>query len=309
MHDHSGTDTTKIRAYDRAGYGALSLMTYSGVDSLAYSWRERRWPVDRWLTAKFIESLENIKIWYPNAEEIGYDHVLSPFMEGYIRKSTTTGDLGYTSTQECVAQIVARGGLAVLAHPWTGVRRFSKLTNLFAVEIYSAFAEYRRLVVKDSAFVAVDRNAQLVANWDTLLMTNPAIRGIAVNDHYGPDNASPALPAPIRDSGKIVVLVGATDLASLRLALAAGRFFAIRDVAARKDGYPRIDSLHVDDEAIEVFGAAGNVRWIGNGRMVHAGARLSLKALPADLRYVRGEVVDLGGGVLYTQAFRLALSE
>jgi len=308
LHDHAGTDTTKIRAYDRAGYGGFSLMTYSGVDSLSYSWRERHWPPDRWLPATFRTTLENIKVWYPNAEEVGYDHMTSPFMEGYVRRSTAAGDSGYGSTQECLDQVVARGGLPILAHPWTGVARFGRLANLFGVEIYSAFAEYRRRVARDSSFVTVDRNAQLLANWDSLLMLNPSIRGIAVNDHFGPDNQNPLLPAGIRDSGKITALVASVSLVSLRRALTTGSFFAVRDFSPTKDGYPRLDSLRADRHAIEVFGATGNVRWVGNGRLVREGRRLPLDRLPRNLQYVRGEIVDPAGSVLYTQAFGLRLS-
>lgn len=305
LHDHAGTDTARIRAYDRAGYDAFTLMTYSGVDSLSYAWRERRWPVEAWLSPAFRASLGHIAVWFPDGEEVGYDHMTSAFAVTFFRKSTSPADLGYRTTQELIDQIGASGGLAILAHPWTSVRRIQNWTGLFGLEIYNAFAEYRRVVAKDSAFVSVDRNAELVANWDSLLTTTPTLRAIAVNDHYGPDNKDAALPSSIRDSGKVLIVAEAVTLEALKAAVARGTFFAVRDLGAEKDRFPRIDSLAVGAGSISLFGATGAVRWIGNGQVVGTGAVLALGELPSGLRYVRAEVAD-GPSVLYTQAFALA---
>lgn len=305
LHDHAGVDTLRLRAYDVAGYGALAPMTYSGFDSLPYSWRERRWPEAGWIPGTFRSGLTSVKLWFPNAEEVGFAHILSPFAVAYLRRSLGADEPGYRSTQECVDMVSAAGGFPILAHAWTVPKLPRQLRGLYGMEVYNAFAEYRRIVARDSAFIAVDANAQLVAIWDTLLSLNPRTRGVAVNDHYGPDNRSSGLPSSIRDSGKTLVIADGVDFESLRLAIARGSLFAVRDLGLTKDVFPRLDSLRVQGGAIEVFGPTGPVRWIGAGQVVGTGARLPLGDLAPGLKYVRAEVGTWPGSVLYTQAFGL----
>jgi len=52
-----------------------------------------------------------------------------------------------------------------------------------------------------------------------------------------------------------------------------------------------------------------NVTWIGNGGVVGTGMSLSLLNLPPDLLYVRAEIVDPEGRLIYTQPFAILLPE
>ncbi len=111
FHDHVAADPERIRAYDNAGYDVVSLLDYSGVEMLDYAWRERIWPPSAWLAQPFLGSLESIKFFLPNAEEVGYYHLTSPFLTEYIAKwepkwefwrppSQQRPDRTYCSTQE-----------------------------------------------------------------------------------------------------------------------------------------------------------------------------------------------------------------
>ncbi len=90
LHDHVGVSPDRIVAYDSAGYDVVSLMTYSGVASLSYSWHLRHWPPDAWLPSSVLGSLHNIKFFIPNGEEVGYCHLTSALMTTYIAKFELT---------------------------------------------------------------------------------------------------------------------------------------------------------------------------------------------------------------------------
>jgi hypothetical protein len=308
LHDHVGVDTAGLRAYDRAGYDAMSLMHYSGAPNLSYAWTARRWPPAQWLPAGFLTSLEHIREFIPNAEEVGEAHVTSPFLTEYISRVggpivLPAGNL-YTTTQGCIDAIRRHGGLAFVAHPWVSLAELLSLADYNGIEIYSAFAKYKDDVVRDSIGMTEGRTHMLLANWDALLVRNPQVLGIAVNDHYGPNARVPDLPSTIRDSGKILVFAPDTTGAALRAALENGRFFAVADLGSVKDRYPEVRSIEVSDSTISID-TNESVRWIWSGTLAAEGARLPLRTLPIKATYVRAEIRNQEGSTVYTQAFAL----
>jgi len=316
-HDHPGMNESRTRAYDAAGYQALSAMYYSGVASLDYSWTERKWPVYPYLgypsDAAFLATCANLKLFIPNAEEVGYDHVTSPFLTTYIAKwepayypqYTAPQPWHYTNTQDCIDTIASYGGLPSLAHPWYGpAAYYVPLRHLRAVEIYNAYGPYQ-----ERHGGPTNLTARLLPCWDALLSTNSTrIWGIAVNDWYGPWNGDVQQSDPdIWDSGKIQVLLPEYSLTAYQAAYDRGAFFAVRDnrTTVPKGPLPLVQDILVNQQSITVH-FAGTVRWVGNnGVEVAQGGTLDLQTLPAGLTYVRAEL-SAPGVVLYVQPFSLA---
>ncbi len=301
-HDHITSDGV-IRAYDRAGYNVLALMSYSGVQE-PFSWQERHWPLDLWVSRATQDGLSNISLFFPSGEEVGFDHLTSPFLEQYIARweSGSPEPLQYRTTQEGIDLINRNGGMAFLAHPWDDFSRYNDLRDVRGVEIYSAFAEFRRREGKESFFLAEDRLAVMVRAWDLLLDKDQTVRGIAVNDHFGPQNSNPAVDNATRDSGKILVLTRNVTIDDYRSALERGAFFAIRDLGFPKDNYPVVRSITATENEIAID-TDGEVRWVAGGDPVGVGQVLQLATLRRRVRYVRASIHDLTGSVVYTQAF------
>src|SRR5690606_39016961 len=78
-----------------------------------------------------------------------------------------------------------------------------------------------------------------------------------------------------------------------------------KDYGLTKLQYPRIESIEVDSSSI-VINARGEVRWISHGEQVAVGEQLELDALPINSRYVRAEVSDADGSIVFVQPFVLA---
>lgn len=309
-HDHVGTTTeSRLLAYDNAGYDVVSLMTYSGVASVNSSWRERRWPVEDWLSASFLNGLQNIKFFVPNGEEIGYTHLTSPFLTTYIAKwepgyYSRQEPWHYFSSQGAIDLITAYGGLAFIAHPWNGYAPYAELRGYTGTEIYSAYARYHQLKSTDPYFTNTDRNAVMVGVWDQMLLKNPLVRAIAVNDWYGPWNDDPALDNGTKDSGKIVVLAHDMTSAGYRNAIDRGAFFAVKDIGNRKDRYPNIRSISADDNTITID-TDGSVSWIADGVPIGQGPTIRYNPISLKTLYLRAEIVNPDGSTVYTQAFVL----
>ena len=138
FHDHVKTEPARILAYDQAGYDVVSLMHYSGSAWLENSWKERRWPPADWLSPDLLDNLQNIRFFISNAEEVGPQHFLSPFLTEYI-EYLPPGSAGekqpyqYSSVNEGMELIRSLGGLPFLAHPIDCCRSVS---GYHAVEIY-----------------------------------------------------------------------------------------------------------------------------------------------------------------------------
>ncbi len=313
LHDHPGASVNRLRAYDLAGYDVVSAMDYSGVRALPYALRSVPWPVENWLPSSFLGSLVNIKFFIPSAEQVGYAHMVSPFLGTYIERwqdsLTPPGPRAawqYGSSQQAIALINRFGGMAFLAHPWYSRNSGAQLDNYAGMEIYSAFARYRAEEGVDPYFTRTDRNAMMLASWDNRLLKDQRALGIAVNDHFGPDNTSTRLNPRTRDSGKIVVLAPAVTPAALRSALASGAMFAVEDIGLTKDRFPRIDSIVYGSASLSIV-TTDEVTWTANGRQIETGPVIDFRALPSDAVYVRATVVNTEGSRVYTQAFPVRL--
>lgn len=305
-HDHTAVNLDLLGAYDRAGYDVVPLMNYSGNPTLAYAMKTRLWPPESVLPADFLAGVQNIKIWLPNAEEVGdlNNHITSPFLTTYVElwlasASTAKRASQYESATELVAKIREFGGRPTLAHPWAG-HSVELGVSCGTVEMYSAFAEAKRRG-GDPSYVNRDHNAALLDYWDRALQIDQSVIGVAVNDHFGP---LPAVPtdAEVADSGKIIVFARAATLDAYREAFDRGAVLAVRDMGAIKDRYPRIESISVESTSV-LIDSPDTVRWIANGSPIASGSLLQYSALPANTRYVRAEISNPQGSVVYTQAF------
>jgi hypothetical protein len=308
-HDHPGINESNLRAYDDAGYDVVSLMTYSGVASMNYSVQERLWPPEDFLSQSFLNSLKNLKIFIPNAEEVGYGHITSPFLTTYISKwepeyYSSKESWHYSSTQECIDLITDYGGMAFIAHPWDGYGVYADLTGYAGIEIYSAYVRYQELNSTDTFWTSTDRNAVMVQVWDKMLVKDQFVRAIAVNDHFGPYSNIAGLDESTRDSGKIIVFTHEKTLESYRDAIERGAFFAVKDIGIIKDKYPDIRSISVDDNFITID-TDDTVLWIANGVQVEQGKIFQYNPFSVKTFYVRAEIIASGGSTVYTQAFVL----
>ncbi len=305
FHDHI-TEPGRLGAYDRAGYQAVSLFHYSGHPQRDQGWRERRWPPDEWLTRETLDSLQNVVLFFPNAEETGFEHMTSPFLERYVERwvpepGATRQPYHYSSGQELIDLIHRWDGLAFLAHPWEKLTRYADLAGYDAVEIYNAYATSRG---------RGHREPRLVAFWDRRLIEDPELWGVAVNDWFGPffdqldHDHDPPPPATLLDSGKTMVLAESVTPAAFRRAVVKGAMFAVKDVGTVKDRFPRVDAITIEGGTIRLE-TRGAVRWISNGTIAGVGEVLNWRALPARARYVRAEVSNAEGSVVFTQPFAL----
>lgn len=312
LHDHIAAHPASIRAYDAAGYQAVSLMDYSGAPTLPYALRERLWPPEKvGLTASFTASLRNIRLYLPNAEEVGDPnfHMTSPFLTAYIEKYSPGANARppaanqYVNPQDLINKIAAYGGIPLLAHPWNDPASYLSLHGFRGIEVYSAFAEAKRRQ-GEQFFTRIDRNAALRSLWDRLLAGDQSVLGIAVNDHFGPDPGAAPTDPDIRDSGKIIVYAASPTLADFRKAFEDGAFVAAKDIGAIKDQYPALRAITTTTTSISID-TDGGVAWIANGAVVAHSSILHYGSLPPGTTYVRAEISNSEGSTLFTQAFKI----
>lgn len=312
-HDHVAGDPTMILGYDRAKYDVVSLMDYSGNKVFDYAYRERTWPPERWLPAWMLKEFVNIKLLIPNAEEVGSaHHVTSPFLETYIESAPPLLDseagasapalpsTQYRTLNEAIVVIRNNGGMPCLAHPFTYT--YANMRTVRCAEMYNAFAEAARADMPGTWLSERDGNALLLEHWDHALQENQEVIGIAVNDHYGPYWIPRPVSPQIQDSGKIIVMAKGVNAQAYRNAFERGAVFAIRDNGMIKDRYPTVFSVTVA-ETFASIDATGSVTWKTGGVVVSSGPVLLYTDLPAGARYVRAEVANGDGSVVYTQAF------
>jgi hypothetical protein len=305
MHDHVGVNVGSLRAYEAAGYTAVSLMDYSGVASLSYAWRERRWPPENWIPQKNIDEFKNsnLKLFIPNGEEVGLpDHYTSAFMTSYIAKwepdfYPARQDWHYSNAQELIDDVAKYQGAAIIAHPSNTWKTYSNLTGYVGMEIYdAAFLQEFRDGTRKSNF-----NDTFLVNWDQALLVNPSVVGIAVNDHFGPNASLTTTTADVRDSGKILAWVPSITLESFEAAFRSGAVVAVKDLGTTKDKYARIITVTVTDSLIAlVLSEEANVRWISNSVQVATGQVLDLTKLLTTAAYVRAEISKRNQHSLYT---------
>jgi hypothetical protein len=308
-HDHTGLRPARLLSYDSAGYAFIPIMEYSGVASLPYAQRDRLWPADSVLPDS-VRTLAPSATWVPSAEEVGYQHVTSLFLTRFIEKwepgqHAERQAWMYGGTQQAIDLVARMGGFPILAHPWGAFSQFSNLDRFRGVEIYSAYAE-RLFETKDVPYFATtNRNAEILAFWDRMLLQGRFIVGVAVNDHYGPYRPLAQVSRRVRDSGKILVLTPDRTLDAYRTAMEEGALFAITDFGDTKDQVPRFDSLTVTGTIIRAWSATA-VTWIADGVVLPTSATwVNVSALPPATRFVRAELRGTDGSVVYSQPFLL----
>jgi hypothetical protein len=309
-HDHAAASISRLMAYDNAGYDVMPLMDYSGVPKMQTALRQRLWPISSCVTTDTISRFSNIKILFPDAEEVGIPqrHLTSPFMTDFIEYYDGAADTDpapkYRTEKDAVALIRGRGGLPLLAHPWYSSAEILGGPDVFGMEIYSAYIAAKRAEgVPD--FVNEDRNAKLLSNWDAALSSGRWWVGVAVNDHYGPYATAEATEAGIRDSGKILVYAHEVTLDSYRDAFERGAFFAIQDNGVIKGGYPKVNSVIVGQHSVSIDAPdATEIRWIVSGDVIASGSTIEYSILPSRSVYLRAEILGMTH-VVYTQPFIL----
>jgi hypothetical protein len=308
-HDHAGNKLDKLRAYDEAGYDVVPLMDYSGVPSMATALRTRLWPPQSVLPADFLASLQHIRVFLPDAEEVGdtSNHMTSPFLTTYIEvwdpaRNAVQQPWQYRAAADMVDVVRNFGGVPIVAHPWNEGQSLHLGASSSGVEIYNAYAEDRRRQGV-AEFVQRDHNEALLRYWDRVLALNPAVLGLAVNDHFGPLPDQPTDPQ-VQDSGKILVLVKEVSLAGYRAAFERGAILAIKDLGVPKGGYPMVHAISIERTSI-LIDTTDTVHWIANGVQFSSSAMLEFSSIPAGSRYVRAEISNAEGSITFTQAFAL----
>ena len=104
------------------------------------------------------------------------------------------------------------------------------------------------------------------------------------------------------DSGKTIVLSHGTNPVDFRNAVERGAMFAVKDLGTTKDQYPIVDAIVADASSISIF-TADSVTWIADGAIVASGSVLALAVVPESAHYVRAEVSNADGSVVFTQPF------
>jgi hypothetical protein len=309
FHDHVQTRIANIELYDDAGYDLISLFHYSGMPNDPAFWTEPRWPVEPWLPAGYLGTLESIEQFYPGNELVAEWHITGLFLPEYVEYwdpevDPVRGPHQYQTDQELIDRVLERGGYPVLAHPWASTSKFAHLVGLHGVEVYSAFAQMNLV----TGVTSYDQNLLMRKVWDDQLERDPQTYGLAVNDWHGPFCTTEGCEAhpEVKDSGKVELLARSSAYADVEDAFGRGAMFAVQDLGRPKLSYPRIGAVQVSSSSILVITGAGRVEWISHGRRVASGARLELDDLPADARHVRAEVHGDDGSIVFVQPFWLA---
>jgi hypothetical protein len=303
FHDHTYASEQRIQAYDAAGYDVVSMFDYSGNYTVPYAWTERRWPPEAWMDPGFLASLVNIDFLIPSAEEVAYGHLTSPFLTEFIDRWDPATypepqPWHYFSTQQGIDLIAELGGMPVLAHPWGAPELWDDLERYHALEVYNAHGP--------AAFrlgnVTYDLSSDLAPFWDLELSEARHVFAVAVNDHWGPWNTGLGIGLDVRDSGKTIVISHDTTPAEFRDAFERGAMFAVKDLGLFKDQYPVVSAILADASSITIF-TADSVTWIADGEIVGSGTLLPLAWLPESAHYVRAEISNSDGSIVFTQPF------
>jgi len=314
-HDHVAQRLDWILAYEAAGYDVLSLMDYSGSPLLPYALKERPWPASGWVPQSLTPFFKNIELFLPNGEEVGIagepvKHATSPFMTSYVegaaKPSPGFPELPllpnqYRSVEELFTLVRSLGGFPCLAHPFNFDFRNLQLGDSYCIEIYNAGTDLLKERGLIPYYSLVDRNQTIITAWDDVLRKNQSVWAIAVNDHVGP-GAFGIVSNKVRDSGKIVVLAKAATLPAYEKAFRAGSFFAVRDYGEIKGRFPTVHSITAAETFIYIE-TTSTVTWIADGQIIGNEPLLLYANVPFYARYVRAEVSNADGSVVYTQAF------
>ena len=297
-HDHTGDGM--IQNYANTDYDVIPYGTYSSMPPpyLDYVWNELHWPPEDWLAPATMAAVEG-KLLYPGPEHGYLNHITSMFLNTYIEGwnsglGTPKESHHYETIEEGVSLINNFGGLAIHAHP-----TIPPTQGVAAQEIYNALFRIQYL----DGIRSEDLNEDtFIPFWDQALSEGRHIWGVAVNDHYGP-GTTPARPEV--DSGETVVLAPTLSEQAVRTAFTEGSLFAVRDLGVTKGQFPHIASITVSRNKIIRITTTDTVRWISMGVEVATGNNFNVSALSESSRYVRAEIVNADGSVVYVQPFEL----
>jgi len=311
-HDHLDTIASRYYSYDQAGYEVVVTMGYSGVASLDYTWNQRiTFPAQASSKASLsiapeINNYTNLKLFIPGMEEVGYEHLTSPFLNTYIskkeKKFPSDNPWQYRTTQEAIELINDLRGTAVIAHPNKSIKHYYDLDYFSHIEVYSANPAFQLATGE----IDEDRNKHYQDVWDFLLANKSSkIWGIAVNDHFGPYRTDLKDEySKILDSGKILVFLEEKTLTAYYKSFEAGSFFAVRDWGRQKNQYPKIQSIEVNDLSIRIKTNGSDIVWKFCDQTLQRGEQLLLQELPQGLNYIRAEVSNQFGTV-FIQPFSI----
>lgn len=314
FHDHIDTVQMKLREYDNARYNAVSVMHYAGDETRDEYRRNRLWPLSEFFAditdeEEFYATSTSLKRFIPSMEEVGFDHLLSPFMTQYITKYSPKihprrEEFHYTSTQEALDLINKFGGFPIVAHPTNHWNYYLNLRGFQGIEIYNAYYAYKKKVGE----LRVDYNEHFLSVWDMLLrQKSTKVWGFAVNDHFGPFAHKPLMKGneDVFDSGKVLLFVPDYSMKSIMNAVTVGSFLAVWDHGQEKNLYPKIQSVEVAASSITINTDATDIRWIYCSHEIGVGPILNLSVLPAGINYVRAEVSNEYGKT-FLQPFALS---
>ena len=202
----------------------------------------------------------------------------------------------YLSSQAGIDTIAALGGVPILAHPWGPPGASLPLGGYHALEVYNP----QGLVWFRRGSTASDLSLDLPVFWDLKLSDARRIFAVAVNDWSGPWRTE--VDPDVIDSGKTIVLSHAATPTDFRDAFERGAMFAVRDMGIVKDQFPTISSIVSSATSISIE-TADSVTWIADGAPIASGTTLPLAAVPQAAHYVRAELSNADGSIVFTQPF------
>jgi hypothetical protein len=275
-----------VAHYERAGFDVLAITDH---------WKITEWPSTEHLLV--IPSVE-LNCVLPGARD---GHVLG------LGARATPEELrelagGYPTLEETAAWIVAREGLAFLAHPyWTGVTPGTLVLpeDVLGIEVFNAGCE-----------LEVGRGLSAV-HWDELLESGRMCNALATDDSHHPGF----------DSGHAWTWVRARERTAKAVldALAAGRFYG--------SAGPVIEDVRIEGEAVHVSSSpcrsvtlvsgkttgaavnAGRMGYLRAGRIVETSSTglvtKATLAVPPAASHARIEVTDPSGMKAWSNPFRV----
>ena len=206
--------------------------------------------------------------------------------------------------EESLEAIASRGGLAVMCHP--GRYTSGEDTLVRSVDWYAQTLRAYPHLLGVEIYNQVDRFPGDRATWDALLtqlIGERPVWGFSNDDMH-------SMSSQLGFNYNVMLMPELSD-AWMRKALADGAFFYVHlPQAAAGPPPPEIQAIRTSEaEGVIAIEATGHdrIEWISEGRVVHAGERISLGEV-ADLGcYVRAVLHGATGGtVLGTQPFRVA---
>ena len=307
-------------------------------------WGYKRWPPTDHGAPAVPGIFAHLKFYIPGAENVGFSytgahiHTYSLGMLTYIDSegcgptncnppsqspsgtSCAGVEQSYNTAQGMLDRISALGGTPILAHNGGGL----SYQRLPAVEIYNNLFALEDQGDGDTANVD-----SYMAGWDGLNdREGGGIWGTANNDRYGNSNAQVGTAASTStcapnctgtdgntfgaadiDRGKQVVLIPAYDYESYLAAFRDGASFAVVENNATKAAYPDVTEVFISPTGVTLTTAAATetVTWKANGGSTVGTDSFSIafSELPAGTTWLRAELDDGAGRILYTQPMKL----